>query len=171
MNLNLVNFPSLFNTNLSNANLANLAYLTTMVNTIPSIQTVASQTATQTQPATQTQSTSNVQTTTNNFIPEVRRVWPVPIINNSVYEYQNINKDVNLRKDVTEYYYNELSKWASTDRKYSYLNSFMNSKNVIDNKMKVYHLLRKLVKKTSLNWYDLRDRYSIVKEYLTNKLE
>lgn len=170
MNLNLVNFPGLFNTKLSNtvnlstANLANLAYLTTMVT--PNVQTTTQTT------------TSNVQTTTandqainNKFIPEVRRVWPVPIINNSVYEYQNINKDVNLRKDVTEYYHNELTKWASTDRKYSYLDKFIHSRNEIDNKMKVYHLLRKLVKKTSLNWYDLRDRYSIVKEYLTNKLK
>ena len=168
MNLNLVNFPGLFNTNLSNtvnlsnANLANLAYLTTMVT--PNVQSVASQTETQ-------NTTSNIQEINNKFIPEVRRVWPVPIINNSVYEYQNINKDVNLRKDVTEYFYNELTKWASTDRKYSYLDNFTHSKNDIDNKMKVYHLLRKLVKKTSLNWYDLRDRYSIVKEYLTNKLK
>ena len=43
--------------------------------------------------------------------PEVRRYWPVPPLIDSVYEYQNVNKDVNLRKDVTDFFHRKVLKW------------------------------------------------------------
>lgn len=139
------------------SNLANLAYISNLVNKpFPT-------------------------TNPNQPIPEFKRFWPNP--NNPlnlydpallnvvpVYEYQNINKDVNLRKDVTEYYYNELIKWISTDKgfyKYKYM---LADKNSVENKMKLYHILRKVVKKSGYNWYDLRDKYQLVREYIIRKL-
>lgn len=117
----------------------------------------------------------------NEPIPEFRRFWPNPLnpLNvydpsvlkiNPVYEYQNINKDVSLRKDVTEYYYNELIKWISTDNNFTKFKYILSDKNSVDNKMKIYQLLRKIVKKSGYNWYDLRNKYQLVREYVLRKL-
>lgn len=156
--------------NIDLSSLANLAYLSSLINKKPSESTNL------------TTLINPINTTNpNNPIPEFKRFWPNPnnplnlynpaILNiNPVYEYQNINKDVNLRKDVTEYYYNELMKWISTDKQFSKFKSMLSDKHSVDNKMKLYHLLRRLVKKTSHNWYDLRNKYQLVREYLLHKL-
>ena len=49
--------------------------------------------------------------TTNNQLPATRRYYPVPPLIDHVVEYQNINKDINLRKDVTKFFHDKVIKW------------------------------------------------------------
>jgi hypothetical protein len=39
-----------------------------------------------------------------------------------------------------------------------------------EGKMHIYNLLRHFIKKSGINWFDLRDNYSIIKEYLSEKI-
>jgi hypothetical protein len=96
--------------------------------------------------------------------PKFKKYYPAPPIIESVYEYQDVNKDVNLRKQVTLYYYNKLLKWIETDDMFKHISK----KNLesVDGQYLIYKLLRKFIKKSKVNWYDLRDNHSLIKEYL-----
>lgn len=103
-------------------------------------------------------------------IPDVLKYYPVPPLIPTNYEYINVNKDVNLRKNVTEFFHKKVIKWLDNDprfNKYKEQKTFLKS---IDGQIHVYSLLRKFVKKSGINWYDLRDNYSIIKSYLSKKL-
>jgi hypothetical protein len=102
--------------------------------------------------------------------PEVRRYWPVPPLIDSVYEYQNVNKDINLRKDVTDFFHRKVLKWIEEYPEFSHLKSQKFYLQSDEGKMHIYNLLRHFIKKSGINWYDLRDNYSIIKEYLSEKL-
>ena len=119
----------------------------------------------------------NKQITTNqvtknqvNGIPDTRRFWPVPPMNGSVFQYQNVNKDVNLRKQVTKFFYDKVIKWINKDEAYSKHKDKLVSLQSIDGQIRIYQLLRQFIKKSHVNWYDLKDNYSIVKDYLNRKL-
>lgn len=102
-------------------------------------------------------------------IPTYKRYWPAPPLINSVYEYQNVNKDLNLRKKITETISKKMVEWIEND---SDFNKFKNKKNYIasvDGMMDIYKLLRRFVKKSGLNWYDLIDNIKSVKKYLCKK--
>ena len=103
--------------------------------------------------------------TQDNNMPKYRRYWPVPPVTPAVYEYQNVNKDVNLRKNVTQFFHHKVLKWMKTESKLK-----SKSLNSIDGQMYIYHLLKLFIRKSRINWYDLRDNYSLIKEYLIKKL-
>lgn len=102
--------------------------------------------------------------------PKYRRYWPVPPIINSVYEYQNVNTDVNLRKDVTNFFHKKIIKWIQSYPDFAEHKDKLEFIKSTDGKMHIYHLLRKFIHKTGINWYDLRDNYSVVKKYLNMKI-
>lgn len=102
--------------------------------------------------------------------PDHRRYWPVPPLIQSVYEYQNVNADLNLRKDVTTFFHRKVIKWIKTYSEFSTHKSKLTFIESVDGQMHIYNLLRKFIKKSGINWYDLRDNYSIVKDYLNAKL-
>lgn len=102
--------------------------------------------------------------------PQVRRYWPVPPLIDSVYEYQDVNKDVNLRKDVTEFFHRKVLKWIDEYSEFAHLKPQKHYLESDEGKMHIYNLLRHFIKKSGINWYDLRDNYSIIKEYLSEKL-
>jgi hypothetical protein len=120
--------------------------------------------------------------------PKVRRFWPEPAsvhldstlrtpwfpINQplieSTYQYQNINKDMNLRKDVTKFFQRKILKWIDNYSEFSHLKSQKKHLESIEGQMHIYNLLRKFIKRSKINWYDLRDNYTLVKEYLAKKL-
>jgi|LauGreDrversion4_2_1035121.scaffolds.fasta_scaffold37919_3 hypothetical protein len=102
--------------------------------------------------------------------PEFRRYWPVPPIYESVYEYQNVNVDLNLRKEVTQFFHKKVLKWIRNYPEFLHHKSKLNFLDSIDGQMHIYNLLRKFIKKSGINWYDLRDNYSIIKEYLNAML-
>jgi hypothetical protein len=113
---------------------------------------------------------NNTSTTTNNDLPETRRYWPVPPLIDHIVEYQNINKDVNLRKDVTKFFHEKVIKWINEYNEFKIYKSKLAFLKTTDGQIYIYNLLRHFVKKSGINWYDLRDNYSIIKEYLSKKL-
>jgi len=102
--------------------------------------------------------------------PEFRRYWPVPPVTESVFEYQNINTDLHLRKDVTIFFHKKVIKWINNYPEFSNHKSKLKFIDSIDGQMHVYNLLRKFIKNSGINWYDLRDNYSVIKEYLNANL-
>jgi hypothetical protein len=102
--------------------------------------------------------------------PDVRRYWPVPPLIDSVFEYQDINNDVNLRKDVTDFFHKKILKWIDEYPNFTHLKSQKKYLQSNEGKMKIYNLLRHFIKNSGINWYDLRDNYSLIKEYLSKKL-
>ena len=84
----------------------------------------------------------------------------------SVYEYQNINKDENLRNDVVKFFQEKIIKWIKTKKEFAKFN-----KNEIESKegyKKLYETIRKYVNHKKYNWYDLRGDYDKLREYIAN---
>ncbi len=85
----------------------------------------------------------------------------------SVYEYQNINKDKNLRKEVVKFFQEKIIKWITTKKEFANFN-----KNEIESNEgynKLYEIIRKFVNHKKYNWYDLRSDYEELREYIANK--
>ena len=95
---------------------------------------------------------------------------PIPQINEIVYEYQNINNDKNLQNNVIKYFYYKLLKWIDKDEKFIKFNKNIHKLEKNEGKLCIYKILRKFIKKTNLNWYDLRKNKKNVKIYIYKKL-
>lgn len=102
--------------------------------------------------------------------PDYRRYWPVPPVYESVFEYQNVNTDLHLKKEVTDFFHKKVLKWIKNYPEFSEHKSKLGFLESIEGQMHIYNLLRKFIKKSGINWYDLRDNYSIIKEYLNSQL-
>lgn len=88
----------------------------------------------------------------------VKKYYPAPPFIDSVIQYLDINKDPNLRKLMTDYYLEKAKKWVPSKVK-------SNGYDII------YQLLRKFVKNTNTNWYDLKDKHEFVKKFIIHKLK
>ena len=96
---------------------------------------------------------------------QVKKYYPNPsIIHESVYEYQNINKDLNLRNNVTLFFEEKIKKWINNYSEFNKLKSKIITYDMI------YKILRKIVKKKKLNWYELRTNSSELKKYFLKYL-
>jgi hypothetical protein len=113
---------------------------------------------------------NNQNTTLPTDKPKFRRYWPVPLLMPSVFEYKNVNKDLALRKDVTTFFHIKVLKWINTETAYKKIKSKKKFLESIDGQMHIYNLLRKFVKHSGINWYDLRDNYALIKDFLASKL-
>lgn len=91
------------------------------------------------------------------------------LVNTDVY-YLNVNKDPDLRKEVTKFFKKKILHWINNDANYlkfkNQIEYFQSSKG----EKYIYNLLRKYIKKTNLNWYDLRTNIFYIKEYFIKKL-
>jgi len=97
--------------------------------------------------------------------PLFKKYYPVPpIAHESVYEYQNINKDSRLRNDVTLFFQEKLLKWSNKYPEFEKIKS----KNITYDL--IYKILRIIVKKKNLNWYELRSNSSGLKKYFLKYL-
>ncbi len=94
---------------------------------------------------------------------------PPPIVTN-VVEYQNVNKDQNLRKNVTDFFLKKSIKWIENYQEFKHLENKLNLLKSEKGYNIIYNLLREFVKKGSNNWFDLRDNYDVIKDYLRYKL-
>jgi hypothetical protein len=101
---------------------------------------------------------------------QVRRYWPHPLIMQSSIQYQDINNNVNLRNTVTKYFQEKLLKWIKKYPEFIKFKSMLNKINTDDGYKMIYKILRKFVKKTDLNWYDLRTNKELVKKYFISHL-
>jgi hypothetical protein len=126
-----------------------------------------------------TPSTTTTTTTTTpasaSTVPAVRRYWPNPNQNqnfvSSVYQYQDINHDMKLRKSVTKFFNQKVLKWLNSDADFQHLKSKKTYFESNEGLQYIYSLLRHFVKRSGINWYDLRDNYSLIKKYLCDKIK
>jgi hypothetical protein len=109
--------------------------------------------------------------------PKYRKFYPNPELlmypfkpRTITYEVQDVGQDKNLRLDVTTFFHKKILKWLNTEvsfKKHASKRKFLDS---VDGMMHVYTLLRKFVKNSKVNWYDLRDNYALIKQFLANEL-
>ena len=102
----------------------------------------------------------------------IKKYYPQPPLINSVIKYENINKDPNLRKLMTNFYLKKSIKWIN---KYEEFNASKKILYKIESNSGyeiIYNLLRNFIKKSKTNWYDLKDKdkYFIIKDFLKNML-
>jgi hypothetical protein len=107
---------------------------------------------------------------TNISVPKYRRYWPVPPLIDHIYEYQDVNKDVHLRKSVTDYFQEKILNWINTESDFSKYKSKTKFFESDEGYMHIYHLLRHFIKRSKINWYDLRDNSKIIKSYMLKHL-
>lgn len=89
----------------------------------------------------------------------------------TIREKVDINKDPQLRKTITTFYYKKAKKWMENYKDFKHTKK--NLKIIKSNKgyKIIYNLLRKFVKKNKVNWYELRKPYyEVVKDYLKFEL-
>jgi hypothetical protein len=104
-----------------------------------------------------------------------KRYWPVPPMLNSgyIYEYQDVNKDMNLRNEITDFFQKKIIKWINMPEEYPGYAHLQDKKAFYETtpgRHEIYNLLRNYIKRSGINWYDLRDNYTIIKDYLSKKL-
>lgn len=108
--------------------------------------------------------------------PQFKKYYPVPITNvtypfvESIYQYQDVNKDLKLRKNVTSFFTDQTISWINNDDSFKKHQSKLNHIKSVDGQMHIYKLLRKFVKRSGINWYDLRDNYDLIKKFIKHKL-
>lgn len=91
---------------------------------------------------------------------------PPPVIS-STLTYQNVNKDPELRKIMTEFFLNKSIKWITYDKNFKHLKKNLSLLKSKDGYKIIYNLLRNYVHQNEANWYDLKQiHYEIVKDYL-----
>lgn len=94
---------------------------------------------------------------------------PPPVISTQ-FVYQDVNKDENLRKLVTEFYLKKSIKWVSSYDEFKHTKkalSHLKSENGYDI---IYKLLKEFVHKNETDWFDLKKSYKTVKDFLRYKL-
>ena len=87
-----------------------------------------------------------------------------PMYIETTLEYQNVNKDIRLRENITNFYHKKAIKWANKNR------NLLQNLDTPKGFKHIYNILRVFVKKYNVNWYNLKDNYYIVKEYIIKKL-
>ena len=105
-----------------------------------------------------------------NQAPTTKRFWPSPPFIQTVYQYQDVNKDPHLRANVTKFFYNKLIKWITKYDDFKHLKTMLPILESSEGKITVYKILRKFVKNSGVNWYDLRDNYELLKKFIKHKL-
>ena len=102
-------------------------------------------------------------------IDRLKRYYPVPLSLPGTIEYQDVGKDMNLRKEISTYYLEKTIEWIEKDKKLKKYLKLLKSKDGLD---VIYDLLRLYVRNGKANWYDLRDPNNapVIKEYLKYKL-
>lgn len=94
---------------------------------------------------------------------------PPPIVT-SVVEYQNVNKDGRLRKNVTDFFLKKSIKWIEDYKEFKHLENKLEILKSNKGYNVIYNLLREFINKGSNNWFDLRENYDVIKDYLRYKL-
>ena len=94
----------------------------------------------------------------------------VPTILPYVIQYQNVNADSNLRTDVTKFFNKKVIKHITENSDLNHLKKELEFLKSSDGWKFIYKLLRRFVKNSQINWYDLRDNYRTVRDYIISKL-
>ena len=104
-------------------------------------------------------------------ISKVKNYFVPPPIISTLREGVDINKDPQLRKVVTNFYYKKIIKWMSKYEDFKHTKKNLKKMKSKDGYKITYNLLRKYVKNNNVNWYNLRELlYNSVKDYLRYEL-
>uniref|UniRef100_A0A6C0H8E2 Uncharacterized protein n=1 Tax=viral metagenome TaxID=1070528 RepID=A0A6C0H8E2_9ZZZZ len=83
-------------------------------------------------------------------------------------KYLNVNKNMELRNSLTDFYHNKVIKWLN-DKKIKTHNNIELIESSKGHKL-IYKLLRLYVKKHKINWFDLKNYHYLIKNYLLRKV-
>lgn len=84
-----------------------------------------------------------------------------------IYDYQDLNKDPKVHEQIINFFQKKIIKWMNNNLIKKNIN-FIKSKEGYE---RIYHLIRKFVKKENVKWYELREKnYALIKEYFIKKL-
>ena len=104
------------------------------------------------------------------FNRPLRYFVPPPFIDSTLV-YQDVNTDKNLRDMMTEFYLKKSIKWVTSYPEFSHAKKSIKLLKSDSGYNVIYNLLREIVKKYNMNWYDLKkSEYSKVKDFLCYKL-
>ena len=105
------------------------------------------------------------------FLAQLNNMYKeLPIIIPSVLQYQNVNTDTNLQTDVTKFFNSKVIKYITENSELNHLKKELPFLKSNDGWTFIYKLLKRFVKNSNINWYDLRDNYRIVRKYIIKKL-
>ena len=93
----------------------------------------------------------------NSFIK--KQFFPISQFMETSYKYENIDKNIELRKSITDFFFKKANKWADL---YKFKKTFSN----ID----IYKILKHFFRKNNLNWFDYEKKYYNLKKYIIKKL-
>ena len=96
----------------------------------------------------------------------IKKYYPPPPVIGTLFQYTDVNNDVNLRRSVTTFFHKKTLKWAKSYPEFSNLKKHIKKLSSDEGYKAVYNLIRKFVKDYNINWYDLRDYYVTFKDYL-----
>lgn len=94
---------------------------------------------------------------------------PPPVISTSI-QYQDVNKDKNLRKKMTKFFLRKAIKWIESNSEFKHLKKHLKLLKSEDGFEIIYRILRVYIKKYDTHWYDLKSDYSVIKDYMKSKL-
>ena len=94
-------------------------------------------------------------------------------INSSLFQTtvttETVNNDINLQLFVVKFYYKKTKEWIQNYELFKKFNIFdFRSKK---GKKFIHNLLSYIVKKYSINWYDLRKHHKTIKSFIYHKLK
>ncbi len=89
----------------------------------------------------------------------------------SSYNYQNINNDLNLQENVTDYFLEKTIGWIKNDYSFSKCKKYLKKLEGVHGDDIMYKLLKLFVKRGNTNWYDLKTQKDLVKDFIRHKLK
>jgi len=86
------------------------------------------------------------------------------------FTYPDVNSDKNLRKNVTDHYYDMMDDLLQQNKLFKSIKKHKPLFNTKKGYKLIYNILRFYTKKYNINWYDLRSQNKETLEYLAFKL-
>ena len=113
----------------------------------------------------------NNESTGNNIVYERPLTYfvPPPVISSN-FVYQDVNKDFRLREKVTIFFLKKTIKWINKYSEFEKSKYLLPTLETDTGHELIYNLLRQFIKKNNCNWYDLKNKYELVKDFIRYKL-
>ena len=104
----------------------------------------------------------------NNNLIYLRKLYSPP--SGHYYKYINVNKNKDLRKSVTTFFHKKLIKWINEYSDFKHLKKHLKKIETNEGYEIVYKLIKTFLKKNYLKWWDTKEHYFIIKDYLKVKV-
>ena len=105
------------------------------------------------------------------MVKNIRYIYVVPPITSYLKRTYDINKDPDLRKNISKWFLKKTLKWIKKDKKFKHTKKVYKYINSEKGLRIIYKLLKKFVNLYEVNWYDLQEKHlDEVKDYFKFKL-